>query len=341
MPLLLDTTPAGSTVALPTADCVTIGLINNMPDAAIEATERQFVGLLRAAATDTVVCLKLFALPDVPRGAQARFALEGRYRDVGALWDCELDGLIVTGTEPRADDLKNEPYWATLTEVVDWAQKNTAATIWSCLAAHAAVLRLDGIARRQTPDKTFGVFACEAVSSHPLMTPATALRVPHSRYNDLAAAELAESGYRILSRSAVAGVDMFAKELGASSLFLFLQGHPEYEATTLLREYRRDVARFLRGERERYPRMPQGYFAPAAALMANAFRARALHEPHVDLIPDFPTAALAAGLEANWRRSAVGLYARWIDFLKERKTTRRQLVPPLRRAERSGRALRP
>jgi len=32
------------------AECIDIGLVNNMPDAALEKTERQFIGLLNAAA---------------------------------------------------------------------------------------------------------------------------------------------------------------------------------------------------------------------------------------------------------------------------------------------------
>ena len=44
------------------------------------------------------------------------------------------------------------------------------------------------------------------------------------------------------------------------SLFVFFQGHPEYDAVTLLLEYRRDVGRYLRRERDTYPPMPQGYF---------------------------------------------------------------------------------
>ena len=57
MPLLLDATDAtpGGTVAA--ASCVTVGLINNMPDAALEATERQFVELVRASARNAVVRL--------------------------------------------------------------------------------------------------------------------------------------------------------------------------------------------------------------------------------------------------------------------------------------------
>src|SRR2546430_13670792 len=41
---------------------------------------------------------------------------------------------------------------------------------------------------------------------------------------------------------------------------LFLQGHPEYERTTLFKEYRRDVGRFLSGEQSSYPPLPCRYF---------------------------------------------------------------------------------
>ena len=68
-----------------------------MPDAAVEATERQFTDLIRAATPNAVVLLKLFAMPEVPRGETALAALAERYRDIAELWDTPLDGLIVTG----------------------------------------------------------------------------------------------------------------------------------------------------------------------------------------------------------------------------------------------------
>ena len=64
------------------------------------------------------------------------------------MWDTRLDGLIVTGTEPKSKNLDDEPYWAALPQVIDWAREHTHSTIWSCLAAHAAVLHTDGIERR-------------------------------------------------------------------------------------------------------------------------------------------------------------------------------------------------
>jgi Homoserine O-succinyltransferase len=202
MPLLLDTLRPGPAVDLRGRNCLTIGLVNNMPDAACEATERQFLKLLRAASSDVVVLLKLFSIAAVPRSEATRADLAGRYRDIAELWSAPLDGLIVTGTEPIAADLKDEPYWNAACDLVDWACTNTISAVWSCLAAHAAVLYADGIARQRLAGKLSGVFDCEAAGAHPLLAGMVPLlRVPHSRLNDLPQAGLLASGYRVLTRS--------------------------------------------------------------------------------------------------------------------------------------------
>src|SRR5579872_2850048 len=79
---------------------LTIGLINNMPDAALQATERQFKGLLRAAAESNIVDLRYFSLPSVRRSWAARSRIERFYTDISELGRLHLDGLIVTGAEP-------------------------------------------------------------------------------------------------------------------------------------------------------------------------------------------------------------------------------------------------
>jgi len=295
MPLLLDTARSGAAVELRGTNCMTIGVVNNMPDAAYEATERQFLDLIRAATADAVVHVKLFSMADVPRAGPIRQELAARYRDIAELWDTRLDGLIVTGTEPRAANLKDEPYWATLAKLVDWARQNTISTVWSCLAAHAAVLYAEGIARRPLNAKKFGVFDCEIVSAHPLTTGMKPrLSVPHSRYNDLPERALAAGGYRLLTRSTAAGADAFVREEQGGSLFVFFQGHPEYETDTLAREYRRDVGRFLRGKQEHYPAAPEGFFNDAATALVDDFRARAVGDRRASLIADFPFAGSGA-----------------------------------------------
>jgi homoserine O-succinyltransferase/O-acetyltransferase len=331
MPLLLDTSRSASSGEIHASNCVTIGLINNMPDPALDATERQFIDLIRAAASKTIVRLLLFSIPEIPRADTTRQDMAERYRDVSELWNAHVDGLIVTGTEPRMKNLKDEPYWASLSQVVDWARDYTVSTIWSCLAAHAAVLHVDGVERRPLADKLFGVFDCEPAASHPMTSDAkSGLRVPHSRYNDLPERALTDCGYRILTRSAVAGVDMFARQ--DKSFHLFLQGHPEYEAKTLLREYRRDVGRYLRRERDDYPGLPLGYFDGKATAIAAAFRERALRDRREHLIANFPFGELDAGLQSPWRDTAIGIYEKWLEYLSGRKADRRPLTTPLRRA---------
>ena len=332
MPILLDTARSGANAELRGDNCLTIGLVNNMPDAALDATERQFIDLIRAASPGLIVRLKLFSVPTIARSAQARAALVGRYRDVSELWDAHLDGLVVTGNEPRAQSLCDEPYWPSLTRVMEWAEHNTDSTIWSCLAAHAAVLRADGIEREPREEKLFGVFHCDVVRSHALTEGVhSRFPVPHSRHNDLPAAALIANGYRVLTQSAATGADMFVGPDRGASLFVFFQGHPEYDADSLAREYRRDVARFLRGERDNFPALPQGYFDKEASKLIEEFCARARTERVEKLIRQFPMKAIEGGLQSTWQASAIGVYQNWMAYLQERKAKRRVPVWPVQR----------
>ena len=295
-----------------------IGLVNNMPDAALDATERQFRALLAAAADGRAVRLTLYTLPEVPRTAFGRQQI-AKYSALDDLWNSPHDGLIVTGTEPRAADLRDEPFWGSLTRVLEWAEHHTHSTILSCLAAHAGILHLDGIARRPLGDKRFGVFECVRVSDHPLTasTPPR-LRMPHSRWNEIQEDALIACGYRVLTRSESGGVDAFVKE--RKSLFVFFQGHPEYEAVTLLLEYRRDIGRFLRGERDTYPAMPQGYFDDDTMRTLAELRDRALSDRREELLAAFPTSLAAGRVTNSWRVSAESLYRNWLRYISARKT---------------------
>jgi homoserine O-succinyltransferase len=297
---------------------IEIGLVNNMPEAALEATEQQFVELLGAAAGDSWVRLRFFSLAGVPRSERARRYLSQSYCDVGDIRKAGLDGLIVTGAEPKAANLADEPYWLAFTELVDWAAGNTISTIWSCLAAHAAVLHLDGIERVPLREKCIGVFDCDTLGDHPLTASLPSWpAVPHARWNALSEEALTANGYQVLTRSPTAGVDTFVRqdfERQEQSLFLFFQGHPEYGAGALLSEFRRDVGRFLKGESDRYPAMPQHYFdAPTEAALAD-FAQRAKRQPREALMAEFPVPA-DPDLSAYWQPCAVAIYRNWLSAL--------------------------
>src|SRR6202051_216417 len=90
---------------------LTIGLINNMPDAALQATERQFMRLLRHAAGDIRIDFHCFSLPSVLRSHTAQWRVEKQYTDIAELARLKIDGLIVTGAGPIAATLPEEPFW--------------------------------------------------------------------------------------------------------------------------------------------------------------------------------------------------------------------------------------
>src|SRR5215469_18659552 len=166
--------------------CLSIAFVNNMPDSAVEDTEMQFLGLLSAASKKTPIRVQLYALARVPRSERTRSYLEENYSAIQGLLGRRVDGLIVTGTEPKQADLRQEPYWTELEELLNWAEENSTSAILSCLAAHAGVLHSDGITRTPLENKRFGVFEHARVTRHSLMEGLTdPICIPHSRWNEL------------------------------------------------------------------------------------------------------------------------------------------------------------
>jgi homoserine O-succinyltransferase len=299
---------------------IEVALVNNMPDAALQATERQFTSLLQDAARDDFdVNISLYGLASLSRSEQARGVMQGRYSGVDTLRRTGADALIVTGAEPKAAGLRDEPYWAELTDLVDWAGGDTLSSLWSCLAAHAAVQHLDGVSRQPLEEKCSGVFTFERLGQHPLTDGLPGLvRNPHSRRNALPVAELEAKGYRILTLSPRAGADIFVRP--GQSLFVFLQGHPEYEADSLLREYCRDIGRYLRGEQAHYPLGPAGYFDSETERSFRALAARARQGRDPRLLGWCGEIAAAAKPARPWRAHAVMLMRNWLELIAAEKS---------------------
>lgn len=292
-----------------------IALVNNMPDAALAATERQFISLIEAARGGLSVRVDLCALSRVPRSVETRLAMAPRYGGIDDLAAAAPDVLIVTGAEPRAADLADEPYWQELAWLIDWARSGAVAgALYSCLAAHAAVQVADGVRRRRLPAKLCGVFAAETAREHELTQGLAAPLTPHSRYNDLDERELNDNGYIVLTRSERAGVDVFVRE--GATLEAFWQGHPEYEADTLARELRRDLQRFLDGAARVPPSLPENYLtagtrARLEAHVAEIARGGAATEvpPLAELVPE----------RAYWAESSRRLMGAFLAGARRRK----------------------
>src|SRR5206468_3831391 len=122
---------------------------------------------------------------------------------------------------------------------------------------------------------------------------------------------------------------------------VFLQGHPEYEANTLLLEYRRDIRRFLGHERETYPTMAQGYFDKPTVEALAALQRRALADRSEALLEDFTTILARARVTNTWRPGATRMYRNWLFDMwaqKARRLRARQWRRPGRRLLARGKA---
>jgi homoserine O-succinyltransferase len=276
------------------------------------ATERQFKQLLSSTRVDRDVRLRCFC-------AEGAAASSG-YADVNELFGSSIDGIIVTGAEPQSRALREEPLWRTVVRLLDWAEEHRIPAIWSCLAAHAAVLYLDDIDRRPFTEKLSGVFAGTiAAVDHPLMQGLESpCLMPHSRWNDLPQSELESAGYRILVKDDEAGVSVFTKTRRVP--FVFFQGHPEYDADTLLREFQRDARRYQCRERTAAPSVPRHYFPLAAEVRATALRELS---PVVGTQWEGTAAALtdwgrALG-PAPWLQTSAALFRNWLLDVSLRK----------------------
>jgi homoserine O-succinyltransferase len=243
--------------------------------------------------------------------------MRDRYGSIDQLEREGVDALVVTGAEPRCAEFEDEPYWSSLARIIDWAEAEEIPTAWSCLAAHAAVWRRYRIPRRRGEAKRNGVFTLQKATGRPLLEGAPVSPVaPHSRWNDLDAAQLEAVGLEILTYSDEIGVDTFVRRGRATSIFF--QGHPEYDAGALGREYVRDVSRYVRGPQPFLPAPPRNYFGLSAlqALADLSTRLRKARDPEL-------LAAVAQVVEMQtplvpWHDWAAHAYRMWLRQFTDR-----------------------
>lgn len=295
-----------------------VALVNNMPDSAFLDTEEQFRRVIAAAPEP--VDLALYTITEIPRSESLAPVIQSRYRGLDQLWRHAPDALIVTGTEPAQVKLSYEPYWPYLARLLEWAASSVSTTLLSCLAAHASTLLFDKIERVPRAIKCSGVFpgTVEDAADPLAFGLPEVVPVPHSRVNDVPEEAMIEAGYRIVigSGESNAGWAVAARDQGDGT-FVLCQGHPEYARLSLLREYRRDVRRYLFGRGAvPYPRLPEGYFTPDATSRLEEFQVRASADgaDPLTLWESFPFEHVAATVENTWAEASATLYANWLGM---------------------------
>ncbi|MDH5723293.1 MAG: homoserine O-succinyltransferase [Alphaproteobacteria bacterium] len=274
-----------------------IGFLNMMPDAALQATERQFFRLVGESNQIAQLYIHPFTLPEIERGAETQAYISQYYEPFEKLQDEGLDALIITGASPKYDNLDKEIFWNPLIKVMDWAWNNVTSTMCSCLATHA-VMQFKYNQRRSALEggKLWGVYRHRVMDrTHPLVRNMnTVFDVPHSRFNQISTEQFKQAGMKILVESKDAGTHLAVSPDGFR--LICMQGHPEYDTVSLMKEYQRDLKLYEDGKISSKPALPQNYCEQ-------------------DFMQKISGGDLEDCLENTWRDSARSILASWIGLV--------------------------
>jgi len=303
-----------------------IGLLNMMPDSALAATERQFFRLVGESNQIAQFYMHPFTLPELPRDEEGRAHVNKYYETFEQIKEKGLDALIITGANVTQPDLAMEPFWGPLKEVIDWAYENVTSTLCSCLATHAVMQQRYQQKRRHLGFKRWGVYPHYLLDrQHPLVAGVnTRFDIPHSRYNNICRQQFETAGLKVLVESQDAGVHLAVSE----DLFriVFFQGHPEYDIISLLKEYKREVAHFINGEREDYPPLPENYFSQQSAAILEEHKQHVLKAmEYGSETPELPEALITLQLDNTWHDSAEAVLNNWIGTVYQLTNMDRRL----------------
>ncbi|MEX2352629.1 MAG: homoserine O-succinyltransferase, partial [Gammaproteobacteria bacterium] len=136
-----------------------IGLLNMMPDKALEATERQFLRLVGESNQIAQFYVHPFTLKEISRDQKAQAHIDQYYTDFNLLKEQGLDALIITGANVVGPELSAQPFWRPLKAITEWAYENVTSTLCSCLATHALLEFQYGLKRYALPEKRWGIYS--------------------------------------------------------------------------------------------------------------------------------------------------------------------------------------
>lgn len=303
-----------------------VGLLNMMPDAALAATERQFFRLIGSSNPISQFHMHTFTLDEIPRGEVAAEHISRYYESFASIKEHGLDALIISGANVTEADLSAEIFWNPLMDVAQWAHENVTSTLCSCLASHALLLGQYGIQRTPLKTKRWGVFDHEMkVRTHPLVSDVnTHIMVPHSRFNDVSAAQMREQGIHVLAEGDEPGVQLAVSPDGFRTVFF--QGHPEYDRISLMKEYKRDIHLYINGLSVAYPPMPVHYFDEFATALLCEYRESVIDSIRGgNAVPDFPEAYILPHLRNVWHDSGEAVVGNWLGLMYQLTNSDRRL----------------
>jgi homoserine O-succinyltransferase/O-acetyltransferase len=303
-----------------------IGLLNMMPDTALEATERQFFRLIGESNQIAQFYLHPFTLDALERNPDGQSHVDKYYQSFEEIKEQGLDALIITGANMVGSELADQPFWEPLSEVLAWAYENVTSTLCSCLTTHAVLQFRYNQKRKPLPAKRWGVYPHRVVDrKHPLVVGVnTRFDVPHSRFNEIFPSQFDAAKLKTLVISEDNDVHLAVSEDGFR--LVFFQGHPEYDAISLMKEYKREVGRYIKGETNQYPPFPENYFSLKCQTILEEYQDNLnLALQKGTETPSFPEELIIPYLDNTWHDTAEAVINNWIGKVYQLTNTNRHI----------------
>ncbi len=180
--------------------------------------------------------------------------LETFYKTFKDIKDQKYDGMIITGAPVENYDFEEVDYWDELVSIMEWTKTHVTSTFHICWAAQAGLYYHYGIPKYSLDKKLSGVYKHKVNRRTAKLVRGfdNEFYAPHSRYTEVRAEDIKKvKDLEILAESDEAGVYIVFTKGGRR---IFVTGHSEYDADTLLNEYIRDLGRGIN------PDVPVNYF---------------------------------------------------------------------------------
>ena len=167
------------------------------------------------------------------------------YKSFEELKHRKFDGMVITGAPVENMPFEDVDYWQELCEIMEWTKTNVHSTFHICWGAQAGLYYHYGINKHQMDQKLFGVYPHTADYKRAILLRGfdDIFWVPHSRHTTVRREDIeAVPDLRVIASSKEAGVYAAMTKGGRQ---IFVTGHSEYDADTLLKEYVRDKSQGL------------------------------------------------------------------------------------------------
>lgn len=163
------------------------------------------------------------------------------YLNLDQIYNKYYDGLIITGAPLGLINFTDIRYWKEFVKIIHWAKEHVNSIFSICWSVQAILNIIYNIPKKINQSKISGIFKHKILLKKHFLVQGfdDYFFVPHSRYSNFSLNFIKYyTDFKIISYSKKAGVYIFTSN---DNKYIFITGHPEYDALTINKEYLNDL----------------------------------------------------------------------------------------------------